>query len=48
MSTQVGNDFHLASGSSAIGQYDQHDLDSVQRPQGAGTDMGAYEYGSHA
>jgi hypothetical protein len=46
-----GNDFHLTSaspaidtGSSAIGQYAQRDKDGVQRPQGAGTDIGAYEY----
>ncbi|GAA6618341.1 choice-of-anchor Q domain-containing protein [Scytonema sp. NUACC26] len=48
-----GNDFHLTSaspaidtGSSAIGQYAQRDKDGVQRPQGAGTDIGAYEYAS--
>lgn len=48
-----GNDFHLGSASpaidtgfSAIGQYDQYDKDSVQRPQGAGTDIGAYEHAS--
>lgn len=50
-----GNDYHLASGSPAIdtgsseiGQYAQRDKDGVQRPQGAGIDIGAYESSSRA
>lgn len=45
------NDFHLTSGSpaidtgsSSISQYAQRDKDGKQRPTGAGTDIGAYEY----
>ncbi|MGH7998478.1 MAG: choice-of-anchor Q domain-containing protein [Brasilonema sp.] len=48
-----GNNFHLTStspaidtGSSAISQYAQYDKDSQARNQGAGTDIGAYEYSS--
>ena len=45
-----GNDYRLKSGSAAInagssdiGQYAQRDKNGVQRPQGAGVDIGAYE-----
>ena len=48
-----GNDFHLTSASSAIdigsldiGEYAQIDKDGKQRNQGAGIDIGAYEYSS--